>query len=179
MVEGWGSRSPFGETWTKIRRQLFATIDRLFFASCLHCENSGALGGAAPHSCKRWSKIRTHCFLHRFDGSVGCGGAPPFAKHGRRSEHAASCTPLMDVFPNAFALRNTVAAICYMRILPRGTNTGIQDERAFPRAPNSATYNIPSLRRAANMRDLSRNANIAICTFTGDLKDFKSSTCCS
>ena len=69
----------------------FLTVHRLFcFASCLHYEIAGGVGGgrSPPPICKTWTRIRTHI---------------------------SSCTPLMDVcssvFCDVFDLRDN----CYLQ----------------------------------------------------------------
>ena len=62
----------------------FLTVHRLFcFASCLHYEIAGGVGGGRPPICKTWTRIRTHI---------------------------SSCTPLMDaccsVFCDVFDFRD-------------------------------------------------------------------------
>ena len=108
------------------------------------------------------------------------GGAnPPLsAKHGRRSEHVYLLAPFWICAAVCFAMcwLYEITVFCSMLTLPRGANIGICKARSqilefvrlvrsFPRSLDAVIYDLHNLSCSANIRNLSRTANIVITFF--------------
>ena len=109
----------------------------------LALRNSGGLGGGAapPHLQNMNEDQNTYIFLHPSDG---------FALQ----------------FVCATCLLYKITVISSLLTLPRGAKLEIERlARSFPRSLNAVIYDIRNLSCSANMRNLSRTANIVIYRF--------------
>ena len=92
----------------------FATVDRLVFAS--RCITTRGFGRHLQNMVEDQNAQAScsHLFLQLRNSWGGLGGAalPLFAKRGRKSERAASCSTLTDLFCNVSALRDSFFAVC-------------------------------------------------------------------